>query len=373
MNNFNFFQVKDMTEIILWPTTTFDDPNMVLKKNVQSQSSLVNLYVYRADLLGVPKVGYAGLFHTGLAFSAEEQTWVIDICAYGTLDNAVIPTIADGQATMDGRVSLGYYPPTDLWWDTYWKAEYRSKEICTITGEQYHQLIDYILGDFVVSIKSYTFFQLQTVPVYLNVDAVVSSSATIYTNDFTCDSLPYKIFEYVKNKMGIVLQNDFPILKVVVNCEKPPVKITNRKDPELLGFVQKMQLLKSALTKLPTILDLIKQKKYTEAEAAMIELLQPGFGQELARSKNSRSIAYSAHAILHENAAHDEALFFYSLDKKTGIPDFFRVSKSNSSVTTESGLYNISKPNKGINNYVWWLLGLCVIIISFLVIRKFFI
>ena len=89
-----------MSEIILWPTNTASNSKMMLKNCVQSQSSPVNLYVYRADLLGIQGVGqYGGLFHTGLAFSAEENTWVIDICANGSLQDAVIPTInSDGQA-----------------------------------------------------------------------------------------------------------------------------------------------------------------------------------------------------------------------------------------------------------------------------------
>ena len=370
-------------EMILWPpfvSTVGQNSTMTLKNCVHSQSSPVSLYVYRADLMGVQGVGqYGGLFHTGLAFSAEEQTWVLDICAIGSLEDAVIPLInSTGQATVNGQVSLGYYPPTESWWDTYWKADYRSKVICTITGAQYHQLVDYILGDFVGAIKSYTFFQLQTAPVYVNSseNTAVSSSATLYTNDFTCDSLPYKIFEYAKNKMGVVLQNDFPILKVVVNCDKAPVKITNRKDSELIAFVNKIQLLKAALKNLniqnvEAILTLIKNQKYADAEKMIIKIiseLQPS----VARSKNSRSIAYSAHAIVHANAAPGEPLFFYSLDRKTGNPDFFRVLKSDSSVATESGLYKISKPDTGIN-YKWWLLALCVIIIVFLVIRKFFI
>jgi hypothetical protein len=370
-------------EMILWPpsaSTVGSNSIMTLKKCVQSKSSPVSLYVYRADLMGVQGVGqYGGLFHTGLAFSADEQTWVLDICAIGSLEDAVIPLInQDNQATMDGRVSLGYYPPTESWWDTYWKADYRSKVICTITGAQYHQLVDYILGDFVAAIKSYTLFQLQTAPVYVNSseNTVVSSSATLYTNDFTCDSLPYKIFEYAKNKMGVVLQNNFPILKVVVNCDKAPVKITDRKDPELIAFVKKIQLLKAALKNLniqnvEAILTLIKNKDYVGAEKMIKDIiseLQP----TVARSKNSRSIAYSAHAIVHANAAPGEPLFFYSLDRKTGNPDFFRVLKSDSSVTTESGLYKISKPDTGIN-YKWWLLALCVVIIVFLVIRKIFI
>ena len=108
----NFFKSsknkKKMTEIILWPIDTASDSKMTLKNCVQSQSSQVNLYVYRADLLGIQGVGqYGGLYHTGLAFSAEEKTWVIDICALGSLENAVIPTITpEGEATMDGRVSL---------------------------------------------------------------------------------------------------------------------------------------------------------------------------------------------------------------------------------------------------------------------------
>ena len=363
-----------MSEIILWPTNTASNSKMMLKNCVQSQSSPVNLYVYRADLLGIQGVGqYGGLFHTGLAFSAEENTWVIDICANGSLQDAVIPTInSDGQATIDGRVSLGYYPPTELWWDSYWKAEYRSKAICSITGAQYQQLVDYILGDFVAAIKSYTFFQLQTTPVYVNSSAVavVSSRATVYTDDFTCDSLPYKIFEYAKNKMGVVLQNDFPILKVVVNCKKAPVKITNRKDPELILFVQKIELLKKSLNDLPTILDKLKNKDYAGA-AALINKIISGLQPSEARSKNSRGIAYSAHAIMHEKAAPDEPLFFYSLDRTTGIPDFYRVLKSESSVTTESGIYNISNTDTEIN-YTWWLLGLCVIIIVFLVVKRFY-
>ena len=375
--------VEKNVEMILWPpfvSTVGQNSTMTLKNCVHSQSSPVSLYVYRADLMGVQGVGqYGGLFHTGLAFSAEEQTWVLDICAIGSLEDAVIPLInSTGQATVNGQVSLGYYPPTESWWDTYWKADYRSKVICTITGAQYHQLVDYILGDFVGAIKSYTFFQLQTAPVYVNSseNTAVSSSATLYTNDFTCDSLPYKIFEYAKNKMGVVLQNDFPILKVVVNCDKAPVKITNRQDSELIAFVNKIQLLKAALKNLniqnvEAILTLIKNQKYADAEKMIIKIiseLQPS----VARSKNSRSIAYSAHAIVHANAAPGEPLFFYSLDRKTGNPDFFRVLKSDSSVATESGLYKISKPDTGIN-YKWWLLALCVIIIVFLVIRKFFI
>jgi len=363
-----------MTEIILWPTDTTLDSKMTLKNCVQSQSSMVNLYVYRADLLGIQGVGqYGGLFHTGLAFSAEENTWVIDICAQGSLENAIIPTInSDGQATMDGRVSLGYYPPSDLWWDSYWKADYRSKAICSITGAQYQQLVDYILGDFVAAIKSYTFFQLQTAPVYVtgSASAVVSSSATLYTNDFTCDSLPYKIFEYAKNKMGVVLQNDFPILKVVVNCKKAPVKITNRNDPELIEFVKKIELLKGSLKDLPKIEEYLKNQDYVDA-ANLIKKIISGLQPSVARSKNSRSTAYSAYARLHENATPNEPLFFYSLDRTTGIPDFYRVLKSESSVTTESGLYRISSSDTGID-YKWWLLGLCVIIIVFLVIKNFF-
>ena len=192
----------------------------------------------------------------------------------------------------------------------------------------------------------------------------------LYTNDFTCDSLPYKIFEYAKNKMGVVLKNDFPILKAVVNCKQAPVKITNRQDPELITFVKKIQLLKASLNDLPTILDKLKNKDYAGA-AALINKIISGLQPSDIRSKNSRSIAYSAHAIVHEKAAPDEPLFFYSLDRTTGIPDFFRLSKSESSVTTESGLYKISNPDTGIN-YEWWLLGLCVIIIVFLVIKNFY-
>jgi len=363
-----------MTEIILWPIDTASDSKMTLKNCVQSQSSPVNLYVYRADLLGIQGVGqYGGLYHTGLAFSAEEKTWVIDICALGSLENAVIPKIdSDGQATMDGRVSLGYYPSSDQWWQTYWNPEYRSKVICSVSGAQYQQLVDYILGDFVAAIKSYTFFQLQTPPVYVNSssDAVVSSSATVYTDDFTCDSLPYKIFEYAKNKMGIVLQNDFPILKVVVNCKVAPVKITDKKDPALLNFVKKINLLEASLQDLPTILKLLKDKDYAGA-AALINKIISGLQQpSVARSKNSRSIAYSAHAIVHERAAPDEPLFFYSLDRTTGMPDFYRMFKSDSSVTTESGLYNISGADTGFD-YKDWLLGLCVIIIVILLVMDF--
>ena len=212
---------------------------------------------------------------------------------------------------MDGRVSLGYYPSSDQWWQTYWNPEYRSKVICSVSGAQYQQLVDYILGDFVGEIKSYTFFQLQTPPVYVNSssDGVVSSSATVYTDDFTCDSLPYKIFEYAKNKMGIVLQNDFPVLKVVVNCKGAPVKITDKKDPALLNFVKKINLLEKSLQDLPTILGLLKNKDYAGA-AALINKIISGLQQpSVARSKNSRSIAYSAHAIVHEKAAPDEPLF----------------------------------------------------------------
>jgi len=367
--------MTDNTEIELWPNPKPGiEASSTLKNCIQSRSSPVNLYVYRADLMGVPEAGqYGGLFHTGLAFSAEEKTWVIDICALGSLEDAVMPTITDGQATMDGSVLLGYYPHNNMWWDTYWKADYRSKAICKITGAQYYKLVDYILGDFVNAIQSYTFFQLQTAPVYVNssADAVVSSSATLYTNDFTCDSLPYKVFEYAKNKMGVRLQNDFPILKVVVNCEKAPVKITDRKDHELLSFVNKIQILKTSLETLPQILDKLKSKDYAGA-AALINKIITGLKPLDMRSKNSRSIAYSAHAIVHANAAPGEPLFFYSLDRKTGIPDFYRVLKSDSSISTESGLYKISKPDTGIN-YKWLFLALCVIIIVGLVIKKFFI
>ena len=170
--------------------------------------------------------------------------------------------------------------------------------------------------------------------------------------------------------MGVVLQNDFPILKVVVNCKKAPVKITNRKDPELILFVQKIELLKKSLNDLPTILDKLKNKDYAGA-AALINKIISGLQPSEARSKNSRGIAYSAHAIMHEKAAPDEPLFFYSLDRTTGIPDFYRVLKSESSVTTESGIYNISNTDTEIN-YTWWLLGLCVIIIVFLVVKRFY-
>ena len=141
----------------------------MLSKNKPTAS--VDLFVYRANLLGNPVMGELSLFHTGLAFRSGSDTWVLDIYASKTLQDAVIPTIADknGKPTVsvDGSITIGLYESKDmLQWQSYWNADLRSDAICTISPDQYLETIDDLFGDFANSIKSYSLFTLQSLPIH---------------------------------------------------------------------------------------------------------------------------------------------------------------------------------------------------------------
>jgi len=380
----------------------------MLSKNKPTAS--VDLFVYRANLLGNPVMGELSLFHTGLAFRSGSDTWVLDIYASKTLQDAVIPTIADknGKPTVsvDGSITIGLYESKDiLQWQSYWNADLRSDAICTISPDQYLETIDYIFGDFANSIKSYSLFTLQSLPnQYQDFDTdSMSSSTKVYTNDLTCDSLPFSCFRFLNSKFSVDMKQTFPLLRVVVRCKKEPTRITDPTDPELIDFVKKIQQymvyeqqvatkdygdLLSELTPaiqaflnqqfkdditaklaiqaiMKQINDLLKGKKSPFSMQSRASLVGPQ-AHALARASS-----YNSMAQLHSSSSESTPLFFYSLDTKTGEPFFYRILAKDFFMYPENGLYRLSADSEFNYNIVFYsIITMLVLLIIVMAMRQ---
>ena len=370
----------------------------------------VDLFVYRANLLGNPVMGELSLFHTGLAFRSGSDTWVLDIYASKTLQDAVIPTIADknGKPTVsvDGSITIGLYEAKDmLQWQSYWNADLRSDAICTISPDQYLATIDYIFGEFGNSIKSYSLFTLQSLPnQYQDFDTEsLSSSTKVYTNDLTCDSLPFSCFRFLNSKFSVEMKQSFPLLRVVVRCKKEPTRITDPTDPELIDFVKKIQQymvyeqqvatkdygdLLSELT--PAIQAFLNQEYPNDITAQLaIKAIMKQINDLLKGKKSpfsmqsqaslvgpqahavARASSYNSMAQLHNTSSESTPLFFYSLDTKTGEPFFYRILAKDFFMYPENGLYQLSADTGYNYNIIFYsIITVLVLLIIVMAMRQ---
>jgi hypothetical protein len=386
-------------------TKIWSPENKNLWKNmIYYPSNSVDLYIFRADLLGISKIGtYAGLYHTGIAFKSGDKTWVLDLSALTTLEEAVIPKIVNGSADVDGRVLIEYYSSeTKSKWDSYWVSNYRSDKLCTITSEQYSKLIKYIFGDFVNSIKTYSMFTLQSPSISMQDNRVVTSTSTVYTQDLTCDTFPLKCFTFIQNSLGVKVE-PLPMLRVIVTCTTPPKKVLNLKDPELLDFITTIDLYASKIEQILSdqrlkalmsddTLRFYVGKLFSDISKGNNNLINSDvqslikrveedlntktpfhIDQNLSRTAiikkhmaKRQDMLLGAHMVAHSFSDPEKYIFFYSLDED-GNPFFYKIKSGDASYSTVDSLYKIkdSKRCKALLTIFLILAILALLIVSY--------
>jgi hypothetical protein len=390
----------DLGAVVIWtPGQDAGVPHIVY-----TPLSTVELYVFRADLLGLANIGAtAGLYHTGLGMREPStgKEWALDLAALTTLTTAVVPYVNEaGEVEIDARCCMTYYPvETRNQWRSYWKLSYRSNLVCTISPEQYLGLLRFLFGTFTDKLSDYSLFVLEgpTMSKEPEQSSIEISTTSRYTDDMTCDTYVYETFTFLERTHGTSI-SPFPMLRCHLSCITPPVKVTSRSDPELVAFVQTINTIANTTGNklIPRLTsdrelqvqilylfndlktkgihdsdvqaDLLRIKKLLFDDDSASEfapaLLHAALQSHSQRADVSIDVISSAASQALATGPFGSAVFVYSLDRESGEANFYKVPANQMSLFAATRYTTVGQRHRGI----WIAIGVLVFLAGVLLL-----